>query len=54
MNQTTLLINIFDDNLYEGDEVFNLFIKSSSLHDSVIPGDHNEAMVTIIDDDARK
>ena len=47
-------INITDDDLYEGPEVFNLAITSSSLPSNVLPGTRNRATVTIVDDEKRK
>ena len=47
-------INITDDGLFEGPEVFNLAIPSSSLPSNVFLRNPNRATVTIVDDEKRK
>ena len=47
-------INITDDDLFEGPEVFNLAITSSLLPSNVFLGSPSRATVTIVDDEKRK
>ena len=47
----SFMIPITDDDMYEGDESFQLTIDTNSLPDGVIPGDPARAEVTIRNDD---
>ena len=54
INIALLNISIFDDNLLEDDETFNVTIDSSSLPSNVIiVDDASTAIVTILDDDGK-
>ena len=46
-------VTITDDTLVEGKENFTLSVDQSSLPDSVFISDHNEATVTILDNDCK-
>ena len=46
-------LTITDDTLVEGKENFTLSVDQSSLPDSVSISDHNEATVTILDNDCK-
>ena len=46
-------IPITDDNFYEGNKNFTLFINSSYLPTGVIVGSPGQATVTIVDDDRK-
>ena len=46
-------VSINNDNILEGNEVFNLTVDASSLPGSVTVGDHGQATVTIVDDDGK-
>ena len=47
-------IKIIDDDLFEGNEMFNLHIIPSSLPSHVKCGNQCSATVTIVDDEERK
>ena len=49
----SLNISINDDNIFEHDEIFALTINVSSLPSDVYIGDHNETIVTIMDNDGK-
>ena len=49
----SLNISINDDNIFEHDESFVLTINVSSLPSDVYIGDHNETIVTIMDNDGK-
>ena len=49
----SLNISINDDNIFEHDESFVLTINVSSLPNDVYIGDHNETIVTIMDNDGK-
>ena len=46
-------ISIFDDNILEGDEDFDITIIQSSLPDGVSRGNPGTATVNIVDDDRK-
>lgn len=46
-------VSVHDDNLFEGNETFNLNINPSSLPSSITIGDHGQTTVTIVNDDGK-
>ena len=48
-----IVLNITNDTIYEGDEVFMCRIVSTSDAATVIIGQRNEVPVTIVDDDSK-
>ena len=53
MTSVPFNIPITDDNVYEGNENFTIFINSSSLPADVIVESPGQATVTIVDDDRK-
>ena len=49
--QFNVLIN--DDNIFEGNETFNLSINSSTLPNKIIVGSPGQTTVTIVDNDGK-
>ena len=54
MTVVTFDVNIIDDDIFEGSEIFSLHIISSLLPSCVICGDACSATVTIMDNETRK
>ena len=46
-------VSVHDDNIFEGNETFNLNINPSSLPSSITIGDHGQTIVTIVNDDGK-
>ena len=53
---TTVLFNITitNDDVYEGNETFNLVVNVSSLSSNVTVGDISQATITIMNDDGKQ
>ena len=49
----TFNVSINDDDIYEGNEDFMLTIDETSLPNGVTPGNPDEAIVTIVDNDRK-
>ena len=49
-----LNITLFNDNIVEETETFNLFINASSLPERVFSGDPNNTVVNILDSDGKE
>ena len=49
-----LNITLFNDNIVEETETFNLFINASSLPERVFAGDPNNTVVNILDSDGKE
>ena len=52
-SKTSFSLSIIDDNITENAEVFLLNIDPFSLSNNLVFGGHNEAIVTIDDDDCK-
>ena len=52
-NNVTFSISIYDDNIYEYSEIFNLAIDESSLPNGVTSGIPNVTTVTLLDNDCK-
>ena len=52
-SNTSFSVSIKDDNVTENPEAFLLSINPLSLSNVLIFGDHNEAVVTIVDNDCK-
>ena len=46
-------VSINDDNIFEGNETFNLSINSSTLPSKIIVGSPGQTTVTIVDNDGK-
>ena len=53
MTSVQFNVSINDDNIYEGNETFNLSINSSTLPNKVIVGNPGQTTVTIVDNDGK-
>ena len=53
LTRVLLTVSIYDDNILEGNETFNLSIGTSSLPSRVTIGNPGETMVTILDNDGK-
>ena len=53
MTEIPLNVSIVDDVISERNESFNLLINASSLPNKVSVGDHDQATVTIVDNDGK-
>ena len=47
-------ISIINDDIYEGNETFNLVVNVTSLPLNVTVGDPNQATITIFNDDGKQ
>lgn len=53
MTMVQFNISINDDNIFEGNETFDLSINSSTLPNKVIVGNPGQTTVTIVDNDGK-
>ena len=54
MTSVLFNISVTNDDIYEGNETFNLVVNVSSLSANVTVGDVSQAMVTIMNDDGKQ
>ena len=53
MTRSLVNISIMEDNMLEGNESFDLFVNSSSLHSKITITSPDQVTVTIVDNDCK-